>query len=228
MKQRQRICVGIGVVVLLTLASAFSVGARSSKLHPVDEGPRDPSFARFRQKLLQAARRGDRRYIWSIVDPKIRWSFGDGGGIASFKQVWAERGPGVLEDELMRVLLLGGQFRGRRTFWAPYVFTAWDESRDAFEYKAIIATNVRVRERPDQGAPVVATLTYDIVKLRNEQPDSRAQASPSAREGWVQIITPAGKTGYVAARYARSPIEHRACFEKKRGKWWMTAFIAGD
>ena len=45
---------------------------------------------------------------------------------------------------------------------------------------------------------------------------------------WYKIETLGGKKGFVSAEFVRSPIDYRACFEKKNGKWKMTAFVAGD
>ena len=50
------------------------------KLQPVDEAGRDPSFGAYRAQLLDAVRRRDVEAIVKAVDPKIRTSFGDGGG----------------------------------------------------------------------------------------------------------------------------------------------------
>lgn len=47
-------------------------------------------------------------------------------------------------------------------------------------------------------------------------------------EEWVKIVAPNGKKGYVFSRYIRRPIDHRACFEKKQGRWLMTALVTGD
>jgi hypothetical protein len=37
-----------------------------------------------------------------------------------------------------------------------------------------------------------------------------------------------GNKGFVLARDVRSPIDYRAYFEKHKGKWQMTVFVAGD
>ena len=37
-----------------------------------------------------------------------------------------------------------------------------------------------------------------------------------------------GSLGYVRSRSVRSPIDHRAIFSRRDGRWWMITFIAGD
>ena len=214
-------------IALLVLALVAPTLAQARQLYPVDEGPRDPSFLRFRQRLIAAAKQRDRRYIYSIVDPKIRWSFGADTGKQGFKQHWTEAAPGALETELIQILSLGGEFNSKGEFWVPYVFSHWPDQFDAFEHQAITGKNVSIRQRPDLAAPVIVRLSYEIVK---RAPDpSPAQSGKSSDPGeWVKIVTPAGRQGFVAAGYVRSPIDYRACFKKRGGRWWMTVLVAGD
>jgi hypothetical protein len=214
------------LIPLLAITLLAAGAPQSQQLLPVDEGPRDASFARFRQKLLAAARQRDRQAIWSIVDPRIEWSFGADNGKPGFMQHWTEARRGALEAELIRVLSLGGTFSNKGEFWAPYVFSRWPDRYDAFEYQVITGKNVNVRQRPSGDSPVVATLSYDIVKPAPDPPT--AAPSPVGPHGWVQIITPSGTRGFVADQYIRSPIDYRAGFKKSRGRWRMTFFVAGD
>jgi hypothetical protein len=204
----------------LVLSLLEPTGAQARKLYPVDEAPRDPSFLSFRRQLMQASRKRDHRLVLSIVDPRIRNSFGNGGGVNEFKTLWNLERPGSkLWNELGTILSLGGGFRtfqGKRMFYAPYIFSHWPDDLDAFEYGAIVGRNVRVRSGPRATARVIDTLSYDIVRL-----------SEAAGE-WVQVVTPSGRRGYVLGRLVRRSIDYRACFEKKGGRWRMTILVAGD
>jgi hypothetical protein len=44
----------------------------------------------------------------------------------------------------------------------------------------------------------------------------------------VRVRLASGVTGFVAAPFVRSPVEHRAIFERVGGRWVMRAFVAGD
>jgi hypothetical protein len=212
------------LIGLLSLTLAAPTLAHARKLYPVDEGRRDPSFSRFRQKLIQAARRRDRRYIWRITDPKIECSFGEENGKKAFRRMWTERPAGELEQELIALLSLGGEFEDKRTFCAPYVWTRFPQDLEGVDWWVVTGRNVRVRQRPDAAAPVLTTLSYEIVNG-----DYGASVPAGAdRKQWVKITTPSGKPGYVSGRFIRNVIDHRAWFERRRGKWWMTVMIAGD
>lgn len=208
------------------------VAAQNRKLYPVDEAAKDRSFKVFRDRLLTAARKKDKEYILSILDPKIELSFGGHSGVKDFKEMWKIDEPSSqFWDELTTILELGGGFDtidGQKEFVAPYVTSEWpdDPKLDGFEYLAVIRRNVKLRAAPGLDAPVLASLSYDIVKM------IRTQGTPEAvqKDGfnWLKVITDTGKQGYVADKYIRSPIDYRAYFKKIKGSWRMTVFIAGD
>lgn len=200
------------------------VQGQSAKLLPVDEAAKDPSFFAFRARLLVAIARKDVNYLISVLDPQIRTDFGGGGGIADFKKAWhLERPTSQIWNELASVLSLGGSF-DNGSFSAPYIYSKFPDEFDAYEYRAVIDDGVRVRREPNTNGGIIKTLSFDIVKVIVEAPtDSRL-----AKRQWLTVELADGQKGFMAKEYLRSPIDYRAIFEKKSGKWLMTAFIAGD
>jgi hypothetical protein len=213
------------VLALLTVATVVA-NAQVKKLYPVDEAAKDPTFFVFRARLFKAIQEKDTQFIYSILDDKIENYFGGGVGIASFKTTWhAERPNSKLWSELLNVLALGGRFDEKdHSFSAPYLFNGFPEDVDAFEHGAIIEDGVRVRKEPSTRGEVLVTLSFDIVEV----PTWDRQKSTNDKRDWLLVKLSDGQKGYVAAEYVRSPIDYRAIFEKKNGKWVMTAFIAGD
>jgi len=190
---------------------------KGPKLMPVDEATKDPSLVAFREELLAAVRKHDAEAVVALSDPKIRTSFGGGGGAQSLKRNLEQ--PGVWED-LERILTEGGSFQGE-SFWAPYVYSAWPDAHDAFASLAITGENVALRESPDANASVVATLSYDIVQRAGD-----VGRDPGT---WQNVKTADGRTGWVESRFVRSPVGYRAGFlENSEGKWRMNALVAGD
>lgn len=184
------------------------------KLAFVDEAAEDPTFAAYRDRLLAAVRARDIKTVLALSDPNVRTSFGGGGGRADLEQALQEEVWGELEQ----ILSLGGTFRDGM-FWAPYVYSAWPDSHDAFESLAVIADDVSLRRSADASAPAIATLSRDVVE--------RASA-PGAEGAWTKITTADGKTGFVETKLVRSPIDYRAGFTKRGAEWRMTALVAGD
>jgi hypothetical protein len=192
-------------------------GVTGPKLTPVDEATKDPTLVAFRDELLAAVRKRDAGAVVALADPKIRTSFGGGGGTADLRKALAR--PGMWED-LEQLLTMGGKFVGT-SFWAPYVYSAWPDREDAFESLAVIAENVPLRQLADANARAVATLSYDIVQ--------RAKPASGNESAWQHVQTADGKTGFVESRSVRSPVGYRAGFLKNAdGKWKMNALVAGD
>jgi hypothetical protein len=194
---------------------------KGPKLMPVDEATSDPSLVAFRNELLAAVRRRDADAVVALADPKIRTSFGGGGGAKDFRSNLAQ--PGVWED-FEQLLTQGGKFVGEgpgRSFWAPYVYSAWPDAHDAFASLAITGENVPLYESAGKNARVIATLSDDIVQ----------RAGDTGRDAgeWQNVKTADGHTGWVEARFVRSPVGYRAGFLKnKDGKWQINALVAGD
>jgi len=203
--------------------------AYADKLYPVDEGAKDPNFKNFREQLRSAIKRRDAKFILNRLDPNIAVGFGVcSNGIKCFKELWQPEKPNSkLWNTLSEVIELGGSFnnvQGKKLFCAPYVSSKFPSQVEGQkiqgvpEYSVILGKNVNVRSRPSLNAPVVATLSYDIVKISFDE--------NSGNDNWVKILTP--KPGYVSRQFIRHPNDYNACFKILNGRWVMTSFIAGD
>ncbi|MEZ5285772.1 MAG: hypothetical protein R2712_13385 [Vicinamibacterales bacterium] len=209
------------VRVVAAMIVALAVGVQAlPPLTPVDEGPRDASFLAFRTALLDIIARKDAGALDGIVDPNIRISFGDEGGLDAFKAMWKpEEAASPLWNELRRLLRLGGTFTGPDAFVAPYVFARWPMDVDAFTHVAIIGSRVHVRARPGLDQPILDTLSYAILPL--------ADASPET-DGWTAVGLPGGRRGVIASSLVRSPLDYRAFFSRVDGRWRMAMLVSGD
>jgi hypothetical protein len=211
------------LLAVVFLLSAYSPSfAKEAKLYPVDEAYRDPSFFVFRARLLEAIQQRDAPFVISILSPNIKNSFGGNDGIAEFQRYWKpERSDSKFWKTMIGVLALGGSFNGDTTFMAPYTYSKFPDEFDAFEHGVIVGENVRVRKEPKLDSQVITTLSFDIVKVTDWQNDGNKQA-------WVSVSLAGDAKGYIAKDYIRSPVDYRAIFEKKDGKWQLTAFVSGD
>ena len=120
--------------VLITIFSPTlfaETRAQDVKLYPVDEASKDLSFKRFRDRLIGAVKKRDKRFLLSILHPKIMNSFGGDGGVREFVEMWKLNSPdSKVWSELLTVLSMGGSFYqedGTEDFsGAPYVSSRWD------------------------------------------------------------------------------------------------------
>ncbi|MGH7724946.1 MAG: SH3 domain-containing protein [Candidatus Eiseniibacteriota bacterium] len=202
-------------------AAATRAGSGVARLLPVDEGVRNPEFFQFRARLQSAIAARDTSALLSMIDPHIKNSFGGDDGIENFRKMWkiTDTASG-LWPELGLVLAMGGRFSSETTFAAPYVYSAWPDDVDAFEHVAIVGSDVRVRAAPKLDAERLSALSFAIVRMARDGNDGSAD--------FTAIRLADGRTGYVSSTYVRSPIDHRAIFNRGSSGWRMTAFVAGD
>lgn len=205
--------------VLLSLLFAVGNPATAHRLPPVDQCAADASFAAFRTELVSAIERRDSARLLAVVAPDIEFSFGGDSGRTQFARAWALESPqtSALWDELAAVLRLGCARAEDGTYWAPSLFILDTSRGDPFE-TYVAAPDAVLREAPDDGAAEVARLDWDI--LRGEEVDGASN--------WLAAHLSDGRRGFVRRDRVRSVIDYRAGFEKVRGRWMMTAFIAGD
>ena len=132
-----------------------AVDSGAPRLPPQDDA--NESFRAFRQQALDALARRDTAFLYSIVAREIRVSFGSGGGINDFKEMWKAGDPtsGVWRT-LTRILRMGGKHSSDTMFTAPYVFASWPDSLDAFEHVAVTTSQ----------APVFSALLHAVNRPR--------------------------------------------------------------
>ena len=189
----------------------------SRRLLPVDEAVTQPEFFTFRARLQSAIARRDEAAVLAAADPGIRTSFGPDDGFDAFRAALREPA-GAAWAELGAVLALGGAFRSPGSFEAPYVFARWPDGLDSFECAAVIGDRVRLRASAAADSAVVGSASFDIVQVLPEQRATTA----------VRVRTGSGVTGFIAAPFVRSPVDHRAIFQRVAGQWRLAAFVAGD
>ena len=208
----------VAVLIAVTLTPSSLLSQAFGRLDRVDEASRRPDFVAFRQQLRSAIARRDVQAVLRVVDPQIKLGFGGDDGVDALKRKLESTETDVWQ-ELDEVLELGGTFEGSDTFVAPYVFSRWPDQFDSFEHVAVIGSSVRIRAKPALSAPVVATVSFAILKLG---PDGYSD------EPWIGVRLSDGRAGFVDAKLARSPIDYRAAFKFEDGRWRMIFFAAGD
>ncbi len=203
---------------------------RAEKLLPADDATIEPSLIVFRDNLLRAVERRDTDFVVAQASPDIHLSFGGRFGRETFRELLtgdqAWQGESYWRElEQVLSLSLGENSRRAGTYCAPYiscVIVAGCAICDSFENVYVLTADAPVYAAPDPSAPVVARLSYDILRLT---------WTPEPVGGsWVAVELPAGGVAYVdldRPEY-RVPEDYRAFFEKTDGRWQMTTFIAGD
>jgi hypothetical protein len=212
-------------LLAITILGGPSTIAQQSPatLLPVDEAVSRPDFFTFRSQLQTVIARHDALALVDFLDPKMKNNFGGDDGIEAFQRIWqVAETDSKLWSELGTVLALGGSFTGKDEFTAPYTFSRWPKDLDAFDYVAVIGSNVRVRAQPDLDSSTIATVNFAVLPL-----DAESTAKDWRDQAWAAVKV-AGKKGYIATRFVRSSIDYRAQFTYSGGRWRLTFFLAGD
>jgi hypothetical protein len=205
------------------------------KLLPIDEGSANSSFQNFRNQLLNAVENRDKDFVIGVLDPDIKNGYDIEQGINEFRKRWNLEDPeSSLWDVLSRILRGGGSFKNRQTeFCGPYVISQWPnvvrqlpEGSDTLDYVAITGKDIDVRRDAHLTSPIIATLSYDIVRTI---PDSQVidRSLPTA-SSWVKIKTPAGPEGFVLDNVIQGPMDYGACFSRRNGNWAMSELAASE
>jgi hypothetical protein len=154
----------------------------------------------------------------------IQGSFGDSPGKVSFAAYWKLDDPkSEFWPALQSVLSMGGTFLrqgGKRMFCAPYVFSQFPSELDPMKFLVVVHQDAALRAEPSLKSPVVRTTSYELVEAIGQDPLNGA--------AWVHVKTSAGEKGYLPRDAVRSPLEARACFVFKGGRWLIASFVRGD
>lgn len=210
-------------LLLALLFTASAAGAQVNRLPPTDSCASDRSFVAFRARLNAAIARRDAAALLAMVSDDMSFSFGDDPGRDGFARAWDLAHPATsrLWGELAAALRLGCARDRQGQLWVPSLSLPDEDAPDdaSYEGNMLALPGAVLREAPSDGAPIVATMRWDILMLVPE--DDRQSV-------WAHASLDNDRTGYVRRSQLRSFTDYRAVFEKRRGRWLLTAFVIGD
>ena len=203
-------------MVVLALLAFLQTDA-AVRLYPIDDAQRDSGFRSYVRKLRSAVEARDAGALRKLVDDEVfvgpdkddkgwakfaaRWRPGDPGG----SPIWA-----VLAD-----LISLGFIREHPTIYlSPYLVWRFPRDLNPSTHLIITRDKAALRESPALDAPVVAWLSFDIVRRVGAGDDAGFVQ-------WARVETLDGKSGWVNARDAMSPTMPRAQFGQRRGRWLL-------
>ena len=101
-----------------------------------------------------------------------------------------------------------------------------DMHTDGIEWLYPRRAGLTVHAAPRGNAASVETLGLHFVHLLGFE-DSKAESDP-IRSAWMRVVTPAGKTGFLAPGSLLSPYTDRLCFAKAAdGTWRIAGYVGG-
>lgn len=206
---------------------------QNGNFEPIDQASLNPHFLTFRDSLVRALEEEDTQFLLDHIGNKIAMSFDMEQDKSEFIANWN------LDDTtttssiwkvLMETVQTGGLFSSSEFnfFICPYTFLL--DVEDPYMQKAIVGTEVRIRDRPGLGSTVLGSLNYEVVETLPLNPDDSLVEETIGGEthSWEKVKTSRGIIGYVYGKFLKSPLDFRAFFTFQQDKWILTTFVAGD
>ncbi|NII28219.1 SH3 domain-containing protein [Pseudoflavitalea sp. X16] len=228
------------VFAFVLVVNSLLAAAQSYRYPPRNEVSKDSSLKVFVDTLKAVVARKDAPALLKLLSPTVQVTFEDTerkedshNNVKGFKEMYAPQYPSSqVWKNLHTVISLGGVFGGDQNgFVFPYASQMEIRGKEDYcsgcgECLTIIAPDVNVRKSPDRLSAALGRLNYDVVKVI-EEPVSKVFGGKS--DNWVYIQTFDGKlTGWVRNDLTWDICDYRLLLEKKKGKWQIAAFIAGD
>jgi hypothetical protein len=189
-------------------------------LPPVDQCSTAPRFMAFQRQLAEVIARKDVVGLLDLTDERIQLNFGGDSGRKAMRRIWGLDKPATskLWAKLSEVMRLGCAVTEQGVAVVPSMIETLPATADAFETVVVVKAAI-LRAAPDEKARPIEMLSWDLLTAKDGIDET---------SGWTKVALKDGRTGFVRSSALRSPIDYRATFELKTGRWRMTAFVAGD
>jgi len=177
------------------------------KLMPVDESASDSSFLAFKLELEKVVRAKDKaRLSKDFIDVEFAHRLDDD---PDDLERWWERLAEVFRLGIAHDRYAPAKFVGPSLLQRFPDDLAGDCGED--NYVVIAGSDVAVRKKPSPTAPVIATLSYQLVKV--------APGAPGVDGLWRAIEIPDKQVGYVSRRLTLNNYDTLTVFSKINGRW---------
>jgi len=197
----------------------------------------DPSLDGFRKELAEIAQKKDRAALaGKVVSKGFFWQREDSDGAQTNKSgidnLAAALGLDAADDSGWQVLAGYVSYSSapalpemKGVICSP-AMPSFDETEmeklaqtthtDAADWAYPTADGTEVRAKPEASAPLVEKLALVMIRI---MPDENASG------GWVKVITPSGKAGYVGASALAPAASDQLCYQKEAGAWKIAGYI---
>jgi hypothetical protein len=204
----------------------------------IDEAKTDDDFFIFLQKLRQAVKRRDAKFIHTLVNPETRFSFGDGPTLEDL-DIDNPKAPFWLH--LQKAIAIGCSKHETNSpqtstsdndIWnCPPLELHQSKGIGDFEQVFIVGEQIKVRAEPNDHSRVVGIISYEVVEFDYEGLSKLSAQEQDAIEtlyGWMPVILSNDQRGFVRSLYAYRIIGYRVYLVKSKGQWQLMSFLAGD
>lgn len=176
-----------------------------------------PGADQFRSEVSSAVQRRDANALAALAAEDIKLDFGGGSGAVQLHERLADQ-QGTVWQEFDELLSLGCSANAQGGITIPWVADQELQVADPAMAMLVMGEDVPVRESPDEAAPVVSVLSWDVVTLEAFQPGAPFQ----------HVKLPDDTLGFIRSDELRSMLDYRLTASSRNGRWSITSFLAGD
>ena len=192
----------------------------------VDEGPRDPSFVRFRTELLAATVNRSFERLRPLLAPDVDTS--EVGGLERSVGPEAFRDKHRLHDRgspswtaLEQLVSFGGRFSDSGVFCAPY-YSCPSPSADLDDV-VVTGTDVPVYSEPSAASALITRLSCTVIKAASAESLNNVPVGAD----WFGVILNSGKVGFIPSGSFVWP-DMFIVSGRSMGQWRVQSFKAVD
>lgn len=206
--------------------------------------PNQSEFSAFRQRLLEAVRRSDAKFIRAIATAQTQWNYGgtlnlDSYNIDSNQSIFWPN----LEKAVSQGCAIDAEARipdkepGSSVWMCPdltKVKQSIRPDRPNFGHLAIIGQNINVRAEPGMRGKIIGSVSNDYVAFDPEgynslPPGTVEQLRQQPLNGWTPVRLRNGQRGWIANNYVYDEEnDYRVSFVRSRGQWRLRYFLPGN
>ena len=187
------------------------------RLPPVESCSTEAGFDAFRARVKEVVASKDEQALLVMLSEDVEVNFGGDRGPALFAANWKFDEPGEshvwgeLEEALSQGCTQSGDY-----LVAPSFVAQFPEQLDAFE-TVILPPGTELRSGKTKNSEAQGSLDWHLASIID-----------NADETWLEVKLIDGRQGFVRYDETVNPLDFRLVFEKRGGKWLITAFVAGD
>ena len=212
---------GAALVAAITLLATAPAQAKAvpATLPPVDQCKGDASFSQFRATLKRAVAKQDRAALVRLLAPDVVVNFGGSTGPQAFVEQWSfepDEPEGIWS--LLRIMLKLGCARDAGARVIPSLDIQLDPYyEDMTDELALILPGAKLYREAGVQSSRPETIPWTL-----------AAVTSRAGDLFTGVRLPDGREGLVSDLELYEPQGYRMVVKKRRGRWMITAFVAGD
>ena len=204
---------------LLFFAATPAYAALPNRLPPVEQCSGDRGFVKFRSGLRDAVAKRNRAALIAMLAPDVMVSFGGDSGRDAFAKHWSfdPKEYGNIWSQLETMLKLGCS-NSENIRMIPSLSSQLDQqgADEAFETRLVLP-GAKLFKKPGDRRTAAPVPAWSLASVTN-----------SGGDLWTGVKLADGRQGFISDDDLYEPLGYRMLVEKRKGKWMITAFVAGD